>query len=293
MTPRAPYIDLYDTSVRLWEDADRPGCSQEFWRALTRRAFTPLIRMMRARGWRVTSDPRIDQHHAILRRYHRRATKGELIATIQCHGRVVEIEIWQERHNVTHPNGGRYENYKRRLMPPSLRRLCDLEMDKMAAVLASIAEPHAAPIVDRRRRDEESAVEKIAREYRESWHTDRALGYPPFHNPSDNRGAGGVALTQGQTVWLRSLSGRWERGQAFYRLNSQWMVRLSASTLVYRSAHELHTRPPADPRAKASPYRAARLTALIKAAITAEDYLRAHVLQQVRDGGTPAFRRAS
>lgn len=280
-----PNIHIYDTSVAVWEK----GVDEA---SLMRRVFNPLEDMLRERGWTVTRDPRIDKEYPVLGKWNRRATKGDLIGSIELSGRTMKIEVWQEKYNITHPNGGKYESRKRARMPAWLGRRCDMEMSKVVALFERLT---GYPIHDRRYIGE-TADQFIARDYAESWHTKPDLGRPAFTNGDrDRTSADKVLLEQGQTVWTRSWTGRWMRGQAFYRLNNMWMVRVNRFEILFKACWEIFALPPANPREKTHSGRKRRLETELKSAVASRAFLRAHLLDSVltREGFVPPLASAA
>lgn len=263
------YLGLYGTTLAVWEHVVDEASFRE-------RVFRPACAMLRRRGWRIAEDPRIVSHARILRRFHRVGVKGELLLKIEQCGRRLAFEFWQDRYGITHPHGGFYEFNKRALMPYPLRLRCDLELAKL---LAFLQQRTGYPVIDRRHLGE-TADARIAREYREGWHTDPVLGYPRFANGDyDRRSADGVLLSQGQTVWIYSERGRWLRGQAFYSLNNTWMVKVDRTTLRFLPNFQIYGRPPADVRAKSPERRIRRQRQLMVEAAKRLDYLRAHLFK--------------
>jgi hypothetical protein len=277
-----PVIDIYDTSVSVWEDAVDEA-------SFRRRIFDPLIRFLRGRSWKVGQDPKIVKHYRSLRKWRRLASKGELCATLELTGRVIKLEMWQERYNVENPNGGRYDHQKRRRMPPMLRRRCDLETIRAVDFLKGVT---GYPVADRRYLSE-TADERIARDIRESGHCRPALGRAEFHSDSNRRSGDGGLIEHGQSCWCRDRKGRILRGVAYYRLNNGWWMRLSKDSAIATWAHEIYLRQPQNVRVRRNDdLRASRLRSELKAAIEAEDFRRAHLLKVLRDAATAKVEQA-
>ena len=260
------HIDLFGTTVSVWEEHVRDD--------LKGRVLDPLIRFLRARGWRVKMDPQVT-HLLSLRDTHKIANKGELWASLQLTGRHLKLEIWQDAHNITHPNGGRYEFDKRARMPFLLGLRCDLELNRVREFLVAMLE---YPVTDRRYL-KETADERIARNYRESWHTDATLGHPRYTNGDrDRTSADGVLLEQGQTVWYYDSTGRLLRGAAFYSLNNMQLVKFGRMDLRQIWCGDLyaHRGSVGDVRSKMNAKRRdARLRGLMKSSADRLDFLAA------------------
>ena len=268
---KAPNIDIYDTTVAVWEEHGDEASFRE-------RVFLPAVACLRGRGWHVIEDPEIVAHYRVLRRYHRIGNEGELGVKLEMAGRHFEAKFWQ--FSSAHKHGGRYDFDRRENMTPLVRRRCDLEMAKL---VERFRERLGYPVQDRRYLGE-TADQRIARDYAESWHTVPELGRPRFTNGDrDRRSADGALLEHGQTVWFYSDKGPLFRSRAFYRLNNMWWVRINARELTVRPNYQLFARQPRDLHAKNPAIRERRIRALIEEAVQREDFLRAHMLKTVRE----------
>lgn len=265
------YITLLATDVSVCEERVDEA-------SLKARAMIPLLRFMGRRGWTIELDPDTHKNYRCLSKWTRRGHKGDLQCMIQLRGRTLNVELWQDKYNVTHPHGGKYESRKRDLMPPHLRRRCDLEVSKLAAFLADLL---GYRVLDQRHFNE-TADQRIAREYAECWHTKPELGRPAFTNGDwDRVSADRQLLEHGQTVWVRGFTGRWLRGQAFYRLNNMWLVKIGPQDILSKANFEVFAAPPMNPREKRHPLRKHKLQVQVKTAVAACDFLRAHEVHGV------------
>lgn len=278
MPTKEPYIRLYDTVVQVWEDMERGVDFRAHGRDFRRRIQGPLTAFLRRRGWIVTDDSRIVKHHRVLRQSHRYALKGDLRAKIESSGRMFSIEIYQNKFNVTHPYGGVHEHNKRSKMPVALRRRCDLEQQKIGDFLVATL---GYPLVDQRYFTE-SADQRLAREYRECWHTDAQLGRPKY-NPGNKRiSADKQVLKHGQVVWAPDRKGRLVRGTLFYTISSAWRLRLNRFHHAFADSHEVFASCPSDLRVKRNEkLRHQRLQLALGTATAAGDFRRVSAIQRL------------
>ncbi len=278
-TTRAISVRLHDTSIGIWQDdAQDPTFRSEI--------FGPLIRMLRTRGWMVGSDPDIVKHYNCLRHDHRLMRKGALRGTLQITGRCIEIKLWAETWQNENRNGHRYDfNKRQRLDYLDRQRLVLLErriiawLERRAAVTVSRSEQPRL------------AMDRIAKGYAESGHTDKALGRPRCDYDHNRRSADGHLIEHGQTVWAPDEKGRIVRGRAFYNLNCMWWVVLAKDRLTNKACHEIYAEQPEDLRRKRNDrQRRERLEAGIAAAVMASDFRRAETLTRIAFGEKPVWR---
>lgn len=267
---RAPIsLNLHDTHIGIWQDiANDPSFRDE--------VYGGLIRMLRARGWTIGADPRVHRHHRIISPKHRLGRKGDLRCSIMTGGRCVEVEVWAETWPLDNRNGQRYDFNKLPRFSYLDRQRFVLERRCIIAWLRTIA-----PVTGDAPPRALTALERIARDYAKSWHTDKALGRPHW-GQDYNRTSGDAALLEhDQDVWLRSRKGRWLRGRAFYNINSMWWV-VAGGELFNESCHSLFTTVPADLRQKLHVRaRRERLESELRVAIRDRQYRRAEKLDAI------------
>jgi len=231
----------HDSSISVWEERVEES-------SFLADVMGPLIRDMRARGWKIGPDPRITKHYASLKRYHRLCRLGDLQASIRIGGRHLEVELFQDVHNVKNRNGGRYDFDKLARMPYAMRMLAILELSRIAAFLHH---QHGYPLAEQEAtradigRPGISALDYIVDEYARSWHRDPKTGRPKGDDLTyNNRSADADVVRHRATVWARDRAGRWLRGVAFYALNNGWYFVTSALTIETRWSTELYVNRP-------------------------------------------------
>ncbi|WP_257164635.1 hypothetical protein [Bradyrhizobium sp. SRS-191] len=271
-------VHIHDAHLGIWQDnANDP--------TLRTAIYAPLIRAMTKRGWSIKADPQVLQHYRSISRDHRLGTSGTLHCAIRIAGRVVEIEFWSETAPQINCNGRRYDSDKLRRMAYLDRLRVELEFRRVAAWLGTLA----PVIVSRTAGPDEPALQRIARGYAESWHTDKALGRPRCDYDSNRRSADGALLEHGQTVWIADRRGRIVRGTAYYHINSMWWV-VAGGELFNQSCGSLHTSQPADLRAKLNTRaRRKRLEGELALAVQRMAFRRAELLKAILFGAEPIW----
>ncbi|RAP39320.1 hypothetical protein BYZ73_21145 [Rhodovulum viride] len=276
---RAIEVRFHDTTIGIWQDDARDPTFRSD-------VFGPLIRMLRDEGWTVGSDPDIVKRYNSLRHDHRRMRKGALRGTIQISGRSIDIELWAETWPKKNQNGHRYGFNKRQ----RLDYLDRLRVQALESRIVAWLERRGAVTV-RRSEQPRLAMDRIAKDYAESWHTDKALGRPRCDYDHNRRSADGILLEHGQTVWVPDTKGRIVRGQAFYNINSMWWVVLAKDHLTNKACFDIYAQQPEDLRRKRNGReRRRRLEAQIAAAVVASDFRRAETLSRIAFSDQPIWR---
>lgn len=278
-TPRSIEVRLHDTTIGIWQDdANDPTFRAEI--------FGPLIRMLRDHGWVVGSDPDIVKRYNSLRHDHRLMRKGALRGSLEITGRHIGMELWAETWAKTNHNGHRYDFGKRarldyldRLRVQLLERLIIAWLGRRAVVKVTRTERPRL------------AMDRIAKDYAESWHTDKALGRPSWRSDCNRRSADGLLIEHGQIVWTMDRKGRVVRGRAFYNINNMWWVVLAKDHLTNKACFEIYVEQPEDLRRKRNGReRRRRLEAQIAAAVMASDFRRAETLTRIAFEDRPVWR---
>lgn len=229
-----------------------------------------VIRHLRARGFVIHPDRDVPK---LIRNGHHIGGKGDLRVYLECWGRRISIEFYQEL--VTqNANGGRYDFDKRQKMPYLIGKQYELERTKLAAALGLSLEletrGRGMPFIEKSRRD------LCAFQGRDMYA--RIKDY-------NARCADGTLLQDGDTVyWRDERDGRLRRGQAWHNINNMWWVLLPCGDVrnvpAFLLAHRDHIelKPgrwfPSERRVK-------RLHALKQSAVEAENYERAAELRDV------------
>jgi len=277
---RAPIsINIHDSHFGIWQDnAQDSTFNQE--------VFQPILKSFQKRGWRVTADPQVYKHRRRISKSYRIAAKGELRAEIKICGRCIELEFWSEAATPgTNSNGPRYEFDKLKRMPYLDRQRTRLEFRRLLAWLEKLA----SVSVSYRDNTGLSPMERIQKDYAESWHTVKELGRPTWSGDYNRKSADGHLLEHGQTVWFRGDCGRYLRGTAYYNINNMWWV-IAGGSLRNKSSYDLYANQPADLRSKVQRRtRRDRLEAELRKAIANRNYRRAETLDRILFDGQPIY----
>lgn len=271
-------IRIHDAHLGIWQDdANDPSFREEIYK--------PLLKEMARRGWKLRADPHTLKHYRILSPLRRIASRGDLRAQVNLTGRALQIEFWAETWPIANPNGRRHDFNKLQRMTYLDRLRLHLERSRILTWLRSIA-----PVtVDEREPPNLTPMQRIERDYTESWHTDKALGRPRCTQDYNRRSGDGGMVEHGNTVWFANRSGRICRGAAYYRLNSMWWV-VAGGELLNLSCGEILCSPPADLRSKSNErQRRARLEAELAKAVHRMDFHRAAILKAILFGDQPTF----
>lgn len=271
-------IRIVDASIGIWQDEPRdPTFRTE--------VFAVLIRQMRERGWSVGQDPNIRKHHRCLNSAHRLAARGTMRASIEISGRVVNVEFWAVTWPLSNRNGRRYDFDKRDRMTYLDRLRLELEFKRITAWVETIA-----PVsVSRSAPPGLLPMERIERDYRESWHSDRELGRPVAKYASNWTSQDGHKIEHASVVWFADRCGRIMRGVAFYNINSMWWV-VAGGELHNMGARELWCAPPVNVRAKRNErQRRKSLERELEACVRRMDFMRAAVLKRVLFPDQPVY----
>lgn len=270
-------VNIYDAGIGIWQDDARDPTFRVD-------VFGPLIRTLRDRGWKIGVDPHIKRRYRRLSSTHRLAARGTLRASIEVSGRVVKIEWWATTWPIDNRNGRRHDFNKLDRMTYLDRLRLTLERRRIVDWLRTIA-----PVTVKERNPPNlSPVERIARDYAESWHSDKTLGRPVCACPSNAKALDGQ-IEHGATVWFIDRKGRIGRGTAYYNINNMWWV-VAGSELRNLHGGEIFIRCPDDLRTKRNERnRRARLEADLAAATRRMDFSRAELLRRILFGDAPVF----
>lgn len=276
-------LNLFDTHFGIWQDDARDPCFKL-------EVFGGLIRHLRRRGWKVGADPRVKKHHPILSPTHRLARKGNLIASVECSGRVVKMETWAETWPKVNENGHRYDFGKRERLDYLDRIRLTVEERHILEWLKTIAHISVKPANLKVGFDGVTADEYIRHEYATSWHTDKAIGRPVCSYSYNAKSADGAVVEHGATVWFTNRKGRILRGTAHYHINNMWWVVAGPWSIDNVSSHEIYTTQPTDLRRKRNHRaRRGRLEGQLQDAMARMDFRRAELLRRILFGDEPVY----
>lgn len=263
-------VRIHDSHLGIWQDDARDE-------TLRSEIYAELIRRMRSRGWFIRRDPRVYQHYRCLSANNRLGARGTLRCAIEIAGRTVKLEFWSTTSKQDNRNGRRYDFDKLARMNNLDQLRVRLEFDRILSWLGTLAN------VTIERSDDKalSPMQRIERDYAESWHKDKDLGRPTPRYDSNRESKNGSLLEQGQTVWFADAKGRIIRGSAYYNINNMWWV-IAGGKLHNESSKSLHTVQPDNLRVK-------RNERELAVAIERMDFLRANRLKSIIFGCDPIF----
>jgi hypothetical protein len=131
---RTGTINLFDTHFGLWEEVPKDKQFRGvFWDEMMR-VFFALRGHLYRRGWELHKDEGV---HKCIRAGHYTGRKGDLEAVIECAGRSVKVEFFQNV-NIKNRNGGRYDFDKYKLAPAHLQRQMWAEMNALTKWALSV-----------------------------------------------------------------------------------------------------------------------------------------------------------
>ncbi|NGO50485.1 hypothetical protein [Allomesorhizobium camelthorni] len=271
-------IRIHDAHIGIWQDnAQDPSFRRE--------VYGGLIRQMRDRGWSIRSEPGVRHRHRILSPDHRLGARGTLRCAIRVSGRVVEVDFWAVTWPICNSNGRRHDFDRMQRMRHIDRLRVELEFRRFITWLETLATAKVRRSAER----DMAPIERIEKDYAESWHRDKVLGRPTWSSDSQRKSQDGSLLVHGQTVWLPDRKGRVVRGAAYYNLNNMWWV-VAGGQLLNEGSHSLFTAPPSDLRIKRNDRaRRSRLEKELALAAGRMDFQRAHTLKMILFGGEPTF----
>lgn len=271
-------IIINDSHIGIWQST----CPDPTFR---RDVYSVMIRNMRARGWSVRHDPNVRKHYRSLNADCRLAARGTLRCVIDISGRVVKVEFWSVTADRSNRNGRRHDFDKLLRMSHIDRLRVELEFKRIVRWLETLAPTK----VKRSAVRDMAPMQRIEKDYAESWHKDKALGRPTWGQDYNRKARDGALLEQAQTVWLADYKGRIIRGTAYYNLNSMWWV-IAGGKLFNSSCGELYTHAPTDLRAKINDReRRRRLEAELALAVERMDFQRAATLKGILFGNEQTF----
>lgn len=265
---------LHDTSIGIWQDnANDPTFKDEI--------FGGVISHLRARGWCVSECRKTAKNYPSIRQFHKRGQKGALCVKIDVSGRTCSLEFWSEQARQHNRNGREFDFDKLDRMPYLDRLRFWVERREILRWLGTVS-AYTVAEPTRAASKKLPALDRIARSYAESWHSDKTLGRPVCNSEYNARSADGGLIAHGAPVWYRGRDGRWRRGVAYYNLNSMWFVVESPHTLLNMTCSDLFLRSPENLRGKCNAkLRRQRLERELSRAVMASDYARAQELQRI------------
>ena len=296
--PRTGRIEVHDTHVAVWEDADGADDVRLRVEPALREVWMQVRAHLEGRGWLLTSDPDWDriverpwkkrmkkaereQHAAYVtkaRELYRVGRKGDLELAGETSGIVLKLEFFQNVANVENRNGGRHDFDKLVRMPRDLRLRCVVEMVAAIRFLQGLGyrlgkdlcEPLAGAVIriaEGRQEEGLSPLERFDRGWTPTRFTRGPDGWPL---PVDTSGHGqpcrdraGVGLSPGLERCVYDHHKRLVQGRVYPNMNGMWVVRdPSGGHLANVSSGELFAA--ADQTPRRQPLRADRQIGLLR-----------------------------
>lgn len=239
---RTGTINLFDTHFGIWEEGPKDRSLWDAFCAGLMRVFFALRGHLYRRGWTLQKDNGV---HKLIRDGHYLGRKGDLEAVVECSGRTMKVEFFQNVV-VTNRNGGRYDFDKYKLAPQRLQRQMWAEMNALAKWALSVGyhfEPHphgGRPSIDVSR-PIELQIRDLMRSrvhygsdpldyFNRSWGTDRFKrgedGWPTnedigLYNRKDRDGN---VMSNGDVRYYYHWDKRIGVGRVYTSMNNMWEV---------------------------------------------------------------------
>lgn len=235
---RAGKIHFHDSSLSVWEEGEAPrgqrcGLDDNWERLFKRDVFARIVQQLNRLGWScaIPADM-VKRYGKSFASDYRHCVKGDLQAQLKVGGRHIELEVFQDVHNVKNPNGGRYDfekarrmSYVQRLeMERTRRRIRDYLCNVFTGYTfdpPKISSPNPDPLAYFNE-SWDSEYEKHRGTHRfdrgaDGWPSDKAL------SSWDRRDGDGAPLNHGDVRWIRDGKGRLLRGRVYGGINGMWM----------------------------------------------------------------------
>ncbi|MBN5137684.1 hypothetical protein JY455_05795 [Stenotrophomonas maltophilia] len=292
---RTGVVSFGDASLNVLEEPGMPLIFGNAWeRQFKADVFARIVQQLNRMGW-VCEIPTemIERYGLSFARRDRYCRKGDLHAQLSVGGRHIELNIWQELHNVSNPNGGRYDFDKEQRMPYLLRLQMEHTRRKLRDYLVNvfdgytfraprITSPNPCPLAYFNESwDSEHEKRRGAHRFdrgADGWPSEKAL------RSWDRKDADGVALQHGDVRCWRDKKGRLRRGRVYGGINGMWMLVYGPGQRdhVHESAGSFFAYTSGMPRKAVSKYNAGqRLKQELAKAISDQNFERAIVLRNV------------
>ncbi len=284
-----------DASLSVWEEPGRAAMDNDAWeRAFKKDVFARIVQQLNRMGWTCEVPAEmVDRYSLSFARNYRSCRKGDLHGELRLGGRHIEFAMWQELHNVSNRNGGRYDFDKEQRMPYLLRLQMEVTRRQLRDYLINVFDgyvfsPHpvSSPNPDplayfNGRWDGEYEKRRGTHRFErgpDGWPSEREI------KCWDRKDADGRALSQGDVRWLRDRQGRLRRGRVYGGINGMWMLVYGPGPRdhTHESARTFFTYAPDMPRKQVPEHqRRKRLQAELALAVSAMNFERAAVLRDV------------
>ena len=292
---RTGTISFNDASLSIWEEPGRAVMVNDGWKsAFKKDVFARIIQQLNRMGWNCEVPAEMVERYSLsFARNYRSCRKGDLHGELSLSGRHIEFAMWQELHNVSNRNGGRYDFDKEQRMPYLLRLQMQITRCRLRDYLVNVfdgyvfttervSSPNPDPLAYFNARwDGEYEKRRGTHRFErgpDGWPSEREL------SSWDRKDADGRPLSHGQVRWVRDHQGRLRRGRVYGGINGMWMLVYGPGRRdhTHESARNFFTYVTDMPRKKVSEYqRRKRLQAELDLAVRAMNFERAAVLRDV------------
>lgn len=276
---KTPSFREHDASLGLWLDDPKDP--------MVHKARNELVRLLRARGWRIGLDPHALKHYrAIAKDHHRGKHPSGLEVKISASGRHLELVFFQNVANTENRNGGEYDFDRWRRMPYLIRLRYEVEVRAISRLLAGLGLPELQRAARNR-----TSVERIIEDRAGSWHGRYWEREGADYNV---KSADGLRMVEGATGYVRQ-GGRWVKGTIMIGLNNCHAIALPDGRTAFAPNHDTRMTPPERLKGRSFDAReiAARLKGLKDQAVKAEQFERAAVLRDLLAIYQPSEKKAA
>ncbi len=296
-----------DASLSVWEEPGQAAMENDAWEsAFKKDVFARIVQQLNRMGWSCEVPAEMVERYSLsFARNYRSCRKGDLHGELSLSGRHIEFAMWQELHNVSNRNGGRYDFDKEQRMPYLLRLQMEVTRRRLRDYLINVfdgyvfsPQPVSSPNPDplayfNGRWDGEYEKKRGTHRFErgaDGWPSEREI------NSWDRKDADGRLLSQGDVRWIRDRQGHLRQGLVYGGINGMWMLVYGPGPRdhTHESAGEFFTYVPGMPRKQVRDYhRRKRLQAELDLAVSAMNFERAAVLRDVLCPGAIATTAAT
>ncbi|WP_256775461.1 MULTISPECIES: UvrB/UvrC motif-containing protein [unclassified Stenotrophomonas] len=284
-----------DASLSVWEEPGRAAMDNDAWEsAIKKDVFARIVQQLNRMGWTCEVPAEMVNRYSLsFARNYRSCRKGDLHGELRLGGRHIEFAMWQELHNVSNRNGGRYDFDKEQRMPYLLRLQMQITRCRLRDYLVNVfdgyvftpervSSPNPDPLAYFNA-SWDGEYEKRRGTHRfergpDGWPSERAI------SSWDRKDADGRPLSHGEVRWMRDRQGRLRRGRVYGGINGMWMLVYGPGPRdhTHESARNFFTYAPDMPRKQVPEHhRKKRLQAELARAVSAMNFERAAVLREV------------
>ena len=292
---RTGTVSFNDASLSIWEEPGRAAMENDGWESSFKKdVFARIVQQLNRMGWTCEVPAEMVKRYSLsFASNYRACRKGDLHGELSLGGRHIEFVMWQELHNVSNPNGGRYDFDKEQRMPYLLRLQMQVTRCRLRDYLVNVfdgyvftpervSSPNPDPLAYFNARWD-GEYEKRRGTHRfdrgpDGWPSERAM------SSWDRKDADGRPLSHGDVRWMRDRQGRLRRGRVYGGINGMWMIVYGPGPRdhTHESAGKFFTYVPCMPRKQVSEYhRRKRVQVELDLAVSAMNFERAAVLRDV------------